>query len=58
MRTRFALVTGAALLAAGVGFAAVSAWSVEPSPPAEQRSVAAAPKKPAAASMVVYKSPT
>ena len=58
MRTRLTLVPGVALLAAGVGFAAVSAWSVDPPAPADQRSVAAAPKKPAATSMVVYKSPT
>ena len=58
MRTQFALLTGAALLATGVGFAAAFAWGAEPSASADQRSAASAPQKVAATSMVVYKSPT
>jgi len=58
MHTRSVLIPGAALLAAGVWFAAVSAWTVEHSIQAEQRYTAAAPKKPAATPMTVYKSPT
>jgi hypothetical protein len=58
MRTGLASLAGATLLAAGVGFAAASAWSAEPSESAGQRSAASAPQKLAATSMVVYKSPT
>ena len=58
MRTSFTLLAGTALLAVGVGFAAASAWSAEPSPSAGQRPAASAPQKVAAASMIVYKSPT
>jgi hypothetical protein len=52
------LLAGTALLATGVGFAVVSAWSIETSATADQRPAASAPQKVAAASMVVYKSPT
>ena len=58
MRTRFALLAGAALVSMGVGFAALTARSSEPSASADQRSAASAPQKLAATSMVVYKSPT
>jgi hypothetical protein len=58
MRTRFGLLSGAALLVTGVGLIAASAWSTERSAPGEQRSAAPAPQKAAAPSMVVYKSPT
>ena len=58
MRTRFGLLAGAALLVTGVGLAAGSAWSAEWSATDEQRSTAPAAQKPAAPSMVVYKSPT
>jgi hypothetical protein len=50
MRMRFAMVTGGALLATGLGLAATAA----PQKPAPK----AAPQKAAAVSMVVYKSPT
>jgi putative copper export protein len=58
MRTRFAMLAGAALLVTGLGFAAASAWSAKPSASAEQRPAASAPQKSAAISMVVYKSQT
>lgn len=58
MRTHFAMLAGAALLATGLGFAAASAWSAKPSASAEQRPGTSAPQKSAAISMVVYKSET
>ena len=58
MLTRFTVLTGAALLVTGVGLAAGSAWSAEWSAADRQRSAAPAAQKPAAPSMVVYKSPT
>jgi hypothetical protein len=58
MRTRFVSLAGAALLVTAVGFVAALAGSSERSVPGGQRSAAPAPQKPAAPSMVVYKSPT
>jgi hypothetical protein len=58
MRTRFVLLAGATLLVTAVGFVAASARSAERSVSGGQRSAAPAPQKPAAPSMVVYKSPT
>ena len=58
MRTRFSVLAGAALLLTGAGLAAGSAWSGEWSAADGQRSTAPAAQKPAAPSMVVYKSPT
>ena len=58
MRTRFALLAGAALLSMGVGFAALTARSSDPSALTDQRSAASAPQKLAATSMVIYKSAT
>jgi hypothetical protein len=58
MRTRFAIVAGAALLTAGLGFAAVFAGNVASSASPEQRPTAAAPQQAAAVSMIVYKSQT
>lgn len=58
MRTRFAMLTGAAILVTGLGYAAAFAGYAEPSATPEQRPAAAAPQKAAAVSMVVYKSPT
>ena len=58
MRTPLALVAGATLLATGVGIAAATAWSAEPSASAGQRPAASAPQKLAATSMVDYKSRT
>jgi len=58
MRTRFGLLSGAALLVTGVGLVAASAWSAEWAAPGDQRSAAPAPQKSAGPSMVVYKSPT
>jgi hypothetical protein len=58
MRTRFALLAGAALASMGVGFAALTARSSDPSALTDQRSAASAPQKLAATSMVVYKSAT
>ena len=57
MRTRFVSLGGAALLVTAVGFVAASAGSTGRAP-GGQRSAAPAPPKPAAPSMVVYKSPT
>ena len=56
MRTHFAMLAGAALLATGLGFAAASAWSAKPSASAGQRPAASAPQTPPAISMVVYTS--
>ncbi len=58
MRTRFVSLAGASLLVTAVGFVALSARSAERFVPGGQRSAAPAPQKPAAPSMVVYKSPT
>jgi hypothetical protein len=52
------MLAGAALTATGLGFAIASAGSAKASGSAEQRSAVSAPKKSAAVSMVVYKSPT
>jgi hypothetical protein len=58
MRTRLSVLAGAALLVTGVGLVAGSAWSAEWSAADGQRSATPVPQKPAAPSMVVYKSPT
>jgi hypothetical protein len=58
MRTRFGLLSGAALLVTGVGLVAASALSAEWSAAGDQRSAAQTPQKSAGPSMVVYKSPT
>jgi hypothetical protein len=58
MRTRVVSLAGAALLLISVGFVAASARSAARSDPGGQRSAAPAQPKPAAPSMVVYKSPT
>ena len=58
MRTRVVSIAGAALLVTAAGFVAASAGSTERPAPGGQRSAAPTPPKPAAPSMVVYKSPT
>jgi hypothetical protein len=58
MRTRFVLLAGAVLLVSAVAFVATSAGSIGRSAPVGQRSAAPVQAKPAAPSMVVYKSPT
>jgi hypothetical protein len=58
MRTPFVSIAGTALLVAAVGFVAASARSADRSGLGDQRSAAAVQQKPAAPSMVVYKSPT
>lgn len=58
MRTHLVSLAGAALLMTAVGLVAASAGSIGHSVPGGQRSAAPAPQKPAAPSMVVYKSPT
>ncbi len=58
MRARFTLTAGVALLATGVAFTAAFARNARSAASAGQRSVAPAPQKLAATSMVVYKSPT
>ena len=58
MHRRFAMITGGALVATGLGFAAASARSAEPPRSVDQRRAAPAPQKAAAVPMAVYKSPT
>jgi len=58
MRTRVVSLGGPALLVIVVGFVAASAGNAARPDPGGQRSAAPAQPKPAAPSMVVYKSPT